>query len=127
MKVAATYEDVERLTRDLLDSLVAVPVGVGVPSDWSGSDYFQVACDGTPVLEHPVVSHATVRIVAWSTSTTRAKELANLALGLLSAHEGGAGIAAIRPLTGLFPARDPENRGELASVTLRVSVRSSPI
>jgi hypothetical protein len=130
VKLARTYPDVERLARDLLEDLIDdddVPVGIGVPSDWSGTDYLQVSCDGTPTLEHPVVAHSTVRVVGWASSTTRAKQLANLALGLLSSHTGDEHIAAIVPLTGVLPARDPDNRGELASVTLRVSVRSTPI
>lgn len=134
MKLARTYPDAERLTKDLLDDLIAghepdVTVGIGVPSDWTtdSPEHLQVALDGTPALEHPVIAHSTVRIVAWSASTTRSKELANLALGLLCAHAGGDGISAILPLTGIFPARDPDNRGELASVTVRVTVRSTPI
>lgn len=134
MKLAVTYPDVERETRDLLAELIAteepdITVGIGLPADWTAAspDHLQVSCDGTPLLDHPIVAHSTVRITAWSASTTRAKELANFALGLLCAHAGSDEIAAILARTGVLPARDPDNRGELASVTVRVSVRSIPI
>ncbi len=128
MRLAVVYPDAERLTRDLLEALVVtIPVGIGVPPEWEGEDYLQVSLDGTPVVEHPIVARATVRIVGWASTTTRAKELANLALGLLCAHDGGDGISDITPLTGVLPARDPDNRGEIASVTVRVSTRSSAL
>lgn len=134
MKVRATYPDVERAVVDLLTELVGtiepdVTVGVGVPADWNveHDPHLQVSCDGTPTLDHPIAAHSTVRIVAWAETTSRAKELANLAHGLIVAHDGAPPIAGVRTLTGLFPARDPETRAELASFTVRVSVRSTPI
>jgi hypothetical protein len=36
-----------------------------------------------------------------------------------------AGVANIRSLTGILPARDPETRTELASFTVQVNVRAS--
>lgn len=133
MKPIVTYPDVERVTVDLLALIVyphepTVTVGIGVPADWTPAepDHLQVTCDGTPAMDHPVAVHSTVRIVAWSATPTRAKELANLALGLLLAHGGAEPIAAITPLTGMLPARDTATRAELASFTVRVTVRSVP-
>lgn len=131
MKPLVTYPDVEREVVDLLTDLLDgedVTVGVGVPDGWTPAtgDHVQVACDGTPEIRHPVRAWPTVRITAWSSTTTEAKRLANLSLGLLCAHEGGAAIGSIKPLTGMLPARDPETRAELASVTVRVTVSTTP-
>lgn len=134
-KPLVRFPDAETLTSDLLAELLEphepdVTVGVGVPKNWSPTDsdaHIQVAWDGTPVRTWPIVAHATIRLVARAASTTEAKRLVALAEGLLLAHPGGAGIAVIRPLTGVLPAQDPTTRAELASVTLRVSVRSEPI
>lgn len=133
-RLAVTYPDAEKETRALLAALleeqdIDATVAIGIPHDWTPDtgDHLQVSSDGTPSIAHPVVSHSTIRITAWSASTSRAKELANLAFGLLCAHDGTPPIAAILPLTGVLPARDPESRAELAYVTVRVSVRSVPI
>lgn len=134
MKPRVTYPDVERATVDLLADLVVarepdVSVGVGIPTDWTveHDPHLQVSCDGTPTLDHPIVAHSTVRIVAWAATTSRAKELANLAHGLIVAHDGAPPVAGVSTLTGLLPARDPETRAELASFTVRISIRSTPI
>lgn len=136
MKVLATYPDVEVATKDLLRDLLddltgeTATVGVVLPADWvakTSPPHLEVACDGTPILEHPIAARSTIRVTAWSNARSEAKRLATLALGLLAAHDGSGDISAIQPLTGVLPARDPANRGELASVTLRVTVRSTPI
>lgn len=128
------FPDAEVLTKDLLKDLIEpheseVTVGVGVPANWTKAspDHLQVSLDGTPIVVRSIVAHSTVRVTAWAKSTTRAKQLANLALGLLSAHGGGSGIAVVLPLTGCFPARDTDTGAELASVTVRVTVRSISI
>lgn len=135
MKPAVTYPDPERVTVDLLASMLDayepdVTVGVALPGDWnvdSSQPHVQVVCDGTPRLEHPVVVWPTVRLVAWARTTSRAKALVMLAQGLLCSHTGGADIAAIHPLTGVLPARDTDRRAELASATVSVALRSVPI
>lgn len=129
-----TYPDVERLVLDYIEEQFAdfepdVTVGIDVPSDWSADSpgHVQVICDGVPQLDHPLAAYATVRLLARAASTTEAKRLAGVALGLLVAHPGGDGISKARPLTGPLPARDPDTRAELASATARVTVRSIPI
>ena len=134
MKATVTYPDVEIEVKDLLRYLIAsheptVTVSVGVPSTWKPSSppHIEVALDTTDTSEHPVASRSLVRIVARSNSTSRSKELANLAHGLLCGYDGDDLISGIRPALGLIPARDPDTRAELASVTVRVTTRSIPI
>ena len=128
-RLAVTYPDAERLVVDYLAGLLTETVGVGVPSSWKkgSDDHLQVQLDGTPRLEHPAIAHATIRLVARSSSTTAAKALAAKAMGLLCAHPGDGEIASTGPYTGVLPARDPDTGAELASVTCRVSLRSTPI
>lgn len=134
MKLAVTYPDVERLVVDYLTEELAdvepdVTCGVGVPDGWDATSpgHVRVVSDGIPVVAHPVVAHAVVRLVAYAVSTTEAKHLAGVAIGLLAGHPGGDGIATTRYLTGPLPAQDPETGAELASATARVSIRSIPI
>lgn len=134
MKPLVTYPDPEIALRALLDELIApheptATVTVGVPTDWTPASppHLEVAWDGTPNMTHPVVAHATIRVVVRAKLTTDAKRIAALAQGLLLAHDGSDGISVIRPLTGILPARDPLTEAELASFTVRASVRSTPI
>lgn len=130
MKTVVDWPDVERLVVDLIDTYDLEPtIGIGVPSAWTPDDglHIQVALDGTPVVNAPVSSRSTVRVVAWSGSTTDSKDLAGILQGLLHAHAGGDGITAILPLTGTLPARDPDTGAELASFTVAVVVRSEPV
>lgn len=128
---AVTYPDPERVVRDYLDTVIAdATIGVGVPSSWTkaSGNHLQVATDGMFLgRTHPVYGEATIRLVAWSASPTQAKELAQRAQGLLLAHPGTGDITRTRPLTGLLPARDEQTNAELASVTVRVTLRSVPI
>jgi hypothetical protein len=78
-------------------------------------------------MDHPALAHTTIRLVARCSTTTDAKALAMKAQGLLCAHPGGDGIASTAPFTGVLPARDTATEAELASVTCRVTVRSTPI
>lgn len=133
MKPRVSVPDAERLTRDLLADLIwthepDVSVEVGVPKDWTPKSppHLQVSWGGTPVHALPVLAYATVRIVAWAASTSEAKRLAALAEGLLLASTSDD-ISGFRALTSVQPARDPETRAELASVSLRATLRTQPI
>lgn len=135
MKLEVVYPDASALTAELLADEIAIyepDVNVvnepirGARPEYS-HETIEVAWDGTPLVAHPVVEHATIRVTAWALTRARAIELVSLAQGLLLAHAGGMGIARIGALTGVLPARDPVTNAELASVTVRVSVRSQPI
>lgn len=130
MKPAVTYPDIERLVVDYLTGdLGGATVGIDLPTNWStaSTNHLVVRCDGTPSIDHPAAARPTVRLTAWSASKTQAKALAMRAQGLLCAHPGGDGIAAVSALTGLLPAYDPDHEAELASVTCRAVIRSTPI
>lgn len=129
MKPTVTYPDVERAAVDLITALMAdqdTTVGVGVPGDWRKDvsvPHLQVAWDAT-TLDHPVLAHATIRVTAWHHQPTAAKALADTAMGRVLAHVGHGLIRAVRPLTGLLPAYDHDTRAELASFTVRATVRA---
>ena len=124
-----TYPDVEELVVDLLDAALDCTVGVGVPDGWTteDGDHLQVACDGTPIDEHPIAQRHTVRLTAWSANPTPAKTLLYLAHGHLIGSAGANGLSTVSPLTGVLPAHDDDHDAELASCTVRVRVRSTPI
>jgi len=131
VKLIVTFGDAERLIVDHLSPLLpAATVGVGVPSarpvpagEVLPSDHLQVVWDGTPIVEYPVLARATVRLVAWAQTTSDAKALADTAQALLLGTPAPVGVASIRPITGIVPARDPDSRAELASFTVQVNLR----
>lgn len=133
--IPVTFPDPEKTVRaylaDQLSTLEPdVTVGVGVPADWApatSKPHIQVACDGVPSNEYPVLAHATIRLVARASSTSEAKRLAAFAQGVLCAHPGDGSVVAARMFTGVLPARDPVTRAELAATTTRVTFRSIPI
>lgn len=134
MMLAVTYGDVERLVVDHLATVLAgrlpagATIGVGVPSGWVPASplHVQVVWDGTPTRTHPIVINATVRVVVRAASTTLAKQYALLIEGLLLAG-GWPDSFSVQPLTGVLPAGDPDTNAQLASFTVRVTVRSTPI
>lgn len=135
-----TYPDPEHLVVDVLAAALAdedCTVGVGLPDGWqidrtapenTSPPHVQVALDGTPVDEHPVALRCTIRITAWADNPTPAKALVLLAHGHLLATAGNDdGLSTVSPLTGPLPAHDDDHDADLASCTLRVRVRSTPI
>lgn len=136
MKVDAVFPDAERAVVGLLTDLLAalepsVTVGVTLPDGWNvdaNDPHVQVAWDGTPRLEAPIVAYATVRLVAYASGPTRAKEVVARAQALLCGTAGrtvdGVKISTVTPLTGVLPARDPASRAHLASCTVQVALRS---
>ena len=132
MKPLTIAPDAEHVTVDYLTPALAargedVTVGVNIPSAWDTSTkpHVQVALDGTPDVQYPILSVATVRITAWALSTTTAKALVSLAMGLMLSHPGSTTVASVRPLTGALPTKDPDTKAQLASVTVRVNLRMS--
>lgn len=130
MTLLRTFPDPERVVRDYLDTVINdATIGVGVPSSWTAGStpHVQVSTDGMFMENWPVAGEATIRLVAWAASPTAAKALAQRAQGYLLAHDGVGDIARTRPLVGLLPARDEQTGAEIASVTVRVTLRSIPI
>lgn len=126
--MSVTYPDPERqavddLTDAFADQGETVTVGIGVPTDWTPGDttHVQVAWDGTPRDLHPVALRPTLRITVWASGPSEAKRVALLAHGLLLAR------GQYHQLTGPFPTRDPQTRADLASFTVRATVRSEPL
>ena len=103
-----------------------VTVGTSIPSTWeprSSASHVQVGHDGTPEVTYPHIWRASVRVTCWASSTTAAKALAGLCEALLLSHGGGAGVVNIKSLTGVLPTRDPDTGAQLASISVRVSLR----
>lgn len=126
--------DPERLIVDLLTGLLAsrgedVTVGVEVPSTWTTGQkpHVQVALDGTPTVQYPVLWVATMRVTSWADGPTEAKDRANLCQALLLAHTGADGLAGCLPGTGVLPARDNATDAALASITVRAKLRGLPL
>jgi len=129
-KPLVTFPDAERLTVDHLGpALTGVDVGVNVPPRWKLGDtpHVQVALDGTPIVDRFIAQRATFRLTARADSTTAAKALAQRASAHMLAGGWPAGITNVQPLTGPFPARDPQTLAELVSLTVQVIVRSSTL
>lgn len=124
-----TYPDAERLTVDHLTPLVTADVGIAVPPAWKpgSTPHLLVAWDGTPNVDRFIAQHATIRLTARAATPTAAKALAQEASARMLVGPWPTGITNVTPLTGPFPARDPQTKAELASVTLRVTVRSTPL
>lgn len=127
MRPLVTYPDAERiavddLTADIADLDETATVGVGVPADWTrdSDPHLQLAIDGTSD-DHPIAQRHTLRVTARARDATEAKRVAHLAHGLLLARH------QYRALTGIFTTRDPDSGAELASFTVRATVRSIPI
>lgn len=132
MKPLAVPPDAERVVIDYLTAALAarsqdVTVGVNIPTTWTTATkpHVQVGWDGTPEVTYPVLWRCSVRVTAWSSSTTTAKALAALAHGLLLSHPGSAEVGSIRPGTGVLPTKDPDTGAQLASVSVQVNLRGS--
>lgn len=116
----------ELASRAALDYVSTATVGVEYPTGSAGDPavpHLQVALDGTPVV-YPAAEFATVRLTAWHSTRTKAKQLAALAKAVLDAHGGNADVWGFRPLTGPQPAADPDTGLPMCTLTMRVSVRA---
>lgn len=116
---------IDYLTAELAARSQDVTCGVVIPSAWAPGTkpHVQVALDGTPVVQYPVLWWATVRVTVWATATTAAQNLAGLCEALLLSHAGSATVAGALPGTGLLVTTDPDTKAALASVTVRLKLR----
>ena len=129
MKPLAIPPDAEHVVIDYLTpALLArgqdVTCGVNIPTTWTTTTkpHVQVALDGTPIVEYPVLWRASIRVTCWASSTTAAKALVALAHGLMLQHPGSPEVGSVRPLTGTLPTRDSVTGAQLASVTVQVNL-----
>lgn len=132
MKLLAVPPDAERVVVDILTAALTargqdVTCGTVVPTTWAAGTkpHVLVGWDGTPEVVYPILWKASIRVTVFATSPTQAKALAGLCEALLLSHGGGNGVAAILSLTGVLPTRDPDTNAQLASISVRVSLRGS--
>jgi len=129
MKTLAVPPDAEHVVIDYLTAALDargqdVTCGVNIPTTWTDGTkpHVQVALDGTPIVEYPILFRASVRVTCWASTTTASKALAALCFALLCTHPGGSGVASVRPLTGVLPTQDNTTLAQLASVTVQVNL-----
>jgi hypothetical protein len=93
---------------------------VNLPTTWvkGTKPHVQVALDGTPEIDYPILWRASVRVTLWHESTTTAQDLAALCQGLLLAHPGDSLTSGCLPGTGVLPAEDPDTKAQLASISV---------
>jgi len=106
-----------------------VTCGVNIPTTWvtGTKPHVQVALDGTPIVQYPILWRATVRVTAWATATTVAQDLAGLCEALLLSHPGSTSVAGILTGTGILPAQDPTTKAQLASISVIVKLLGAVI
>lgn len=127
---AYQFEDVQRDVIDYLDAVTSTPVGAFYPkssTDAPSVPFLQVGWDGTPVVQYPITQRATIRLTAWASQPTQAKQILLEAQGRMLSHTDTDGIWAIQALTGPLPARDPDTGLYLVSATFRVAARPTPL
>lgn len=125
------FADAETAARTLLAALTPSPttVGLALPDDWTmeSAPHLLVALDGTETFPSRLLEKPLIRVTAFAGTTTEAKRLAREAEARLCAHTGGGGISKIKPATGIIPGRDPATGADMASFTVRMTVRSTPL
>lgn len=122
-------QDSEQLVVDYLRPLLAdddFTCGRRVPDGWTKSSpgHVQVLADGE--LDHtwPVLVRSKIVLVARGATTEDAASLCGHALSLLMSHPGGTAICAVRLIAGVVPDREEETKDEIATASLRVTVRT---
>ncbi|MDL9938684.1 hypothetical protein QSJ18_18210 [Gordonia sp. ABSL1-1] len=127
MKVVRRPRDGAALVKAWLKERAAVDhpelrVVLELPSDWTlgSAPVLLVADDGGP-LAWPVATQSTIRVTSWTSG--RDRTYVHWALGLLLGSRV-PDVAAILPGTGILDARDDKTRGDLASFTVRLRLRT---
>lgn len=109
-------------------NLEPVAVSLGVPDDkWSPQSKPVVGIfdDGGPT-GWPVATSPLLRVTVWSNGRSRSRHIAGWVMGVLLAHPI-PGIASVREPSSLLDARDPKNKGLMASFTVRTTVRTTAL
>lgn len=133
MKPLAAAPSAEKVAVDYLTAALAargetVTCGVVIPTvAWTPTTtkHVQVALDGTPRVQYPIMESASLRVTCWSHDTVESQRLVRLCLGLLLSHPGGSGVGSIRPLTGCLPTKDPTTGAQLATGSVRMNLLMS--
>jgi hypothetical protein len=104
---------------------IVAGLGVNVPETWTADSDPQlvVADDGGPVIM-PIKSQHTIRLTAWATGRTQARQIVATAAGLLVfGRPSGVGHVN-RDMGGILDARDKATGAMLASVLITMHART---
>ncbi|MEU7525456.1 hypothetical protein AB0A74_06970 [Saccharothrix sp. NPDC042600] len=104
-------------------ALVATETGRGSDGGPPSLPWLLVAEDGH-AWQWPAIQRATIRITCWHHTEHRAKALAGLALGLLSARPPQGAFISASPVTGPLLGIDPYTSRPLAFVACSVLART---
>lgn len=86
-----------------------------LPSDWTpASPAHVVVFDDGGLSKPPVFDAVTVRVTVWAHGRTRAREVAGVCRGMLSARSV-PGVSKLSELSPILVAFDPQNKGTTAS------------
>ncbi|MBT2266317.1 hypothetical protein [Rhodococcus erythropolis] len=108
-----------------LSPVPAVTVSLGLPSNWMPEDappHVGIFDDGGPV-KWPIITEPRVRVTVWAIGRDLAREIAALSCGILTCRNV-PGVATITDPSSILDARDPHNRGLMASFTVKVQART---
>lgn len=102
-----------------------VTVGTKLPKDGQ-VPFVRVRQEGAS-LSYRVAETVSLRVSVWHTSEARGLALAQLCRALLLAHPGDSSVRGFGPLSGPFPADDPDNGNPLCSFTIAARLRPTTI
>lgn len=120
--------DAALLIKNWLKSELAQPfpllqVRLELPADWEPgkAPALCVFDDGGQLDKWPVATDPTIRITSWTTG--RDLSYVHRTLGLLLTSRI-PGVAKVKPGTAVIADRDSSNRGDVASFTVRTTLRT---
>jgi len=118
--------------KNYLVSCLSVPepevtAALNLPPKWAPETHppAVVVFDDSGPTRWPIATHPQIRVTVWAHGRTRARTIAGLCLGWLLA--GRVPGVKISPGTSIIDARDPDNGGDMASFTVRTTVRTVPL
>lgn len=133
--MADTLPDPDAEAADLIEALLAeldhdATVDTDLPSTWTPTDpaHVLVACDLIDATgTWPIYADCTIRATVYASGPRRAKRIALDLLGLLVDAGAQPPFARHRPLTGPLLTRDDANKADVASITVRSTLRTVPL